>query len=121
MKRGLLLALLALAPQLWLSPWASAQVNPTRLRLGPPAATPQPLHLPQRRIDLDLRQADLQDVFRLLAQEGGLNLVLSPEVRGAVTLRLHQVKLQDAFHTLLKTHHLCAERVGEVILVRPAP
>jgi len=42
-------------------------------------------------VDLDVRAADVRDVLHLLAEAGAVNLVISDDVRGTVTLRLRRV------------------------------
>ena len=51
----------------------------------------------QSSISLDLRNADLVDVLRMLAQIGGLNVIISSEVKGTVTVQLDDVSAKDAF------------------------
>ena len=42
-------------------------------------------------ISLDLKDADIKDVFRTISQLTGLNIVIDPEVRGTVTVQLEDV------------------------------
>ncbi|MBL0216010.1 MAG: hypothetical protein IPQ07_19285 [Myxococcales bacterium] len=42
-------------------------------------------------LDLDVKNADIKDVFRLLADVGKVNLVMADTVNGKVTLRLKRV------------------------------
>jgi type II secretory pathway component HofQ len=42
-------------------------------------------------IDVDLKAVELHEVFRLLAEVGDVNIVVSDEVKGAVTLRVTKV------------------------------
>ena len=44
-----------------------------------------------RRIDIDLRDADIHNVLRLLAEVGNVNIVTSDDVAGNVTIRMHNV------------------------------
>lgn len=68
----------------------------------------------QRLISLDVKEADIHNVFRLLSRAGGLNLVVSERVQGKVTLRLEQVPLRDALQAVLLSKGLGVERVGDV-------
>jgi hypothetical protein len=72
------------------------------------------------RVDLDFRKADLHNVFRLLAKEGRVNIVLGADVSGTVTMTLNNVLVADVFATLLRAHNLVYERIGAIILVRRA-
>lgn len=73
----------------------------------------------QRRISLDLRDADLVETIRLLAEMGSLNVVISQEVKGTVTLRMEDVSVQDALELLLKTAGLAALRKESLIGILP--
>jgi hypothetical protein len=71
-------------------------------------------------VDLDLKSADLANVFRLLADVGHVNIVVSGEVTGTVTLRLKHVPWDQALELVARTHDLDLEREGNVIVVRSA-
>jgi type IV pilus assembly protein PilQ len=81
---------------------------------GARAQAPEPR---AQRIDIDLVRADLHDVLRLLAEIGGVNLVLGEGVAGQVTLKLERVRWQDALRSVLATHGLELEQRGNVLLV----
>lgn len=70
-----------------------------------------------RPIDLDLKDADVANVCRLLADVGRVNIVLGDGVQGQVTLRMHRVPWDQAFDAVLAAKGLRAERDGNVILV----
>jgi type IV pilus assembly protein PilQ len=76
------------------------------------------------RVDLDLKGADVHDVFRLLADVGKVNIVVAGEVSGTITMRLKQVPWDQALDVIVKARGLTYEREGNVILVRtmtPSP
>ena len=81
-----------------------------------PAAAPAQAH---SLISLDLRNADLVDVLRTLAQIGGLNVIISSEVKGTVTVQLSDVSAKDAFETLLDSTGLAKVQKGSVIGILP--
>jgi type II secretory pathway component HofQ len=68
-------------------------------------------------VDLDLQDADLQDVMRLLADAGNVNIVLAEGVRGKVTLRLRRVAWDAAACTIAAAHKLTVTIDGNVVLV----
>jgi type IV pilus assembly protein PilQ len=68
-------------------------------------------------IDLDVKDADVHDVLRLLADVGKINLVVSDEVSGKVTLRLKRVAWDLAACTIAKVHHLAIALDDNVLLV----
>jgi type IV pilus assembly protein PilQ len=71
-----------------------------------------------RKIDLDFKEVDLADVFRLLADVGGVNIVIADDVKGKVTLRLRRVPWDQALATVVKVKRLELEQDGSVYLVR---
>ena len=69
-------------------------------------------------VDLDLKSADLANVFRLLADVGHVNIVVAGEVTGTITLRLKHVPWDQALDLVARTHGLELHREGNVIVVR---
>ena len=57
-------------------------------------------------ISLDLKDADIKDVFRTISQLTGLNIVIDPEVRGTVTVQLEDVPWDQALDLILKQNSL---------------
>jgi type IV pilus assembly protein PilQ len=57
-------------------------------------------------ISLDLKDADIKDVFRTISQFTGLNIVIDPEVRGTVTVQLENVPWDQALDLILKQNGL---------------
>lgn len=74
------------------------------------------------RIDLDLKSADIRDVCRLLADVGKVNIVVSDDVQGSVTVKMKSVPWDQALDVILQSKGFSAERDGRMILVtRGAP
>ncbi len=69
-------------------------------------------------VDLDLKSADLANVFRLLADVGHVDIVVSGEITGTVTLRLKHMPWDQALDLVARTRGLELHREGRVILVR---
>jgi type IV pilus assembly protein PilQ len=57
-------------------------------------------------ISLDLKDADIKDVFRTVSQLTGLNIVIDPDVRGTVTVQLEDVPWDQALDLILKQNSL---------------
>lgn len=57
-------------------------------------------------ISLDLKDADIKDVFRTISQFTGLNIVIDPDVRGTVTVQLENVPWDQALDLILKQNGL---------------
>jgi type IV pilus assembly protein PilQ len=59
-----------------------------------------------RRISLDLQDADLVNVLRLFGDLSDMNMILSPEVKGKVTVRLKNIPWDQAMEIVLKMNGL---------------
>lgn len=70
-----------------------------------------------RRIDLDLKDADIHDVLRLIADVGRVNIVTADNVTGSVTIRLRNVPWDQALETVLQAKGLGMVRRGNMIRV----
>jgi type IV pilus assembly protein PilQ len=70
-----------------------------------------------RRISLDFQQADIQNVFRLIAEVSGMNMVIGEGVKGKVTMRLLNVPWDQALDMLLKMNQLGKIRSGNIIWI----
>jgi type IV pilus assembly protein PilQ len=68
-------------------------------------------------ISLDLLDADLKNVLRLLADLSGTNIVIEPEVTGKVTLKVEQVPWDQVLDMVLAMNELGKERIGNVIRI----
>ena len=72
-----------------------------------------------RRISLDVSQASVHDVLRMLADVGRLNLVTGDDVQGTVTLRLRDVPWGEALDVVLAARGLGMELKGNILRVAP--
>ncbi|MEZ4406707.1 MAG: type IV pilus secretin PilQ [Polyangiales bacterium] len=72
-----------------------------------------------RRIDIDLRDADIHNVLRLLAEVGNVNIVTSDDVSGNVTIRMHNVPWDRALEVILAARSLGMQRDGNIIRIAP--
>jgi len=68
-------------------------------------------------ISLDLKDADLKDVLRTFAQLARLNIAIDPEVKGSVTVRLHDVPWDQALAVILQVNGLGYVLEGNVLRV----
>lgn len=73
----------------------------------------------RKRITIDLRDAGIQNVLRLIADEGNINIVAGAGVGGSITLRLRSVPLDDALVVILRSQNLGWEQQGNIIRVAP--
>jgi len=72
-----------------------------------------------RRIDLDLKDADIHNVLRLLADVGQVNVVTADNVQGSVTIRMRNVPWDQALDVVLQSKGLGMVRAGNMIRVAP--
>ncbi|MEE8074341.1 MAG: type IV pilus secretin PilQ [Candidatus Binatia bacterium] len=70
-----------------------------------------------QRISLDFKDADIKNVFRLLAEISSLNIVVTDDVDRKVTVRLVDVPWDQAMDILLDTNGLGSEMVGNVVRI----
>ncbi len=68
-------------------------------------------------ISLDFRDAEIQNVLRVLSYKSGVNIVAGPEVTGLVTIKLQDVPWQRALDVVLSTYGYGYERKGNIITV----
>lgn len=73
-----------------------------------------------KKIDLDMMDANITDVLRLLAEVSNLNIIASDDVKGTITLRLKNVPWDQAFDIILKSKDLDSQKEGNVVRVAPA-
>jgi type IV pilus assembly protein PilQ len=72
-----------------------------------------------RRIDLDLKDADIHNVLRLLADVGGVNVITSDNVSGSITIRMRNVPWDQALDVVLQAKNLGMVRLGNLLRVAP--
>ncbi len=72
---------------------------------------------PQETISLDFKGMDVVDVLKLLAQRGNINIAISKNVRGKVTMFLKDVDVFDAFEIILASNQLAYEEKGGILNV----
>jgi type IV pilus secretin PilQ/predicted competence protein len=94
---------------------STARLAPVRKdTLGPAPA--EPVYTGQK-ISLDFKDADIQNVLRVLADVSGLNIIATDDVQGKVTLHLSDVPWDQAFDLVLRTNRLEKTQEGNVVRV----
>jgi type IV pilus assembly protein PilQ len=73
-----------------------------------------------QKLSLDFKDADIKNVFRLLAEVSGLNIVVTNDVNRKVTLRLVDVPWDQALDLLIDTNGLGKEQIGNVVRISTA-
>ena len=72
-----------------------------------------------RRINIDLVDADIHSVFRLISHVSNLNIVAGDDVTGTVTVRLEDVPWDQALAAILQSKGLGAQRFGNIVRIAP--
>ncbi len=72
-----------------------------------------------KKISLEVSQMDVREVFNLISEESGINLVLSDDVKGSISLKLRQVPWDQALVVIMKARKLGYTRAGNVLRVAP--
>ncbi|MEP6768315.1 MAG: secretin and TonB N-terminal domain-containing protein [Acidobacteriota bacterium] len=81
-----------------------------------PRATPVPLSAGEL-ISVDLKDADIRDVLKSFAEMAKVHLVVDPDVKGSVTVSLHDVTWVDALEVILRSNGLGMVASGRVLRV----
>jgi len=68
-------------------------------------------------VTIQVRDADLVDVFRLIGEASGFNIVMGDDVKGKITLSLERVPWDQALDLILRTQQLGAERTHNVLRI----
>ena len=71
------------------------------------------------QVSMNLKDAELVDVLRLLATQSNMNLVTNDEVTGLVTLTLHEVSVGSALDAMLKVNGYDWFIQDNLIVVKP--
>ncbi len=74
----------------------------------------------KRKITLDIRDGEVTDLLRLLSDEINVSIVVSPDVKGRVTLSLKSVPLDQALDIILRMNDLGMKYEGNIIWIAKA-
>ena len=82
------------------------------------AQTPQAFQRESEIIEyLEFREVDIKDALRQLAKQYNLNIVFSESVKGLITLRLHNVTVEEALDSIITINGFVYTKKGSVIKV----
>lgn len=73
-----------------------------------------------KRISLNFQNIQIRAVLQLLAEFTGINIVVSDQVQGSITLRLNDIPWDQALDIILKTNALDKRKTGNVLLIDKA-
>ena len=75
--------------------------------------------LPESKVTMNFRGAQLVNVVRLLASQDNLNLILSGDIKGELTLTLEDVSLETALDAILHVNKYEWFLQDNIIIVQP--
>lgn len=70
-----------------------------------------------KTISLNFQKIDIRSILQLLAEFTGINMVVSDNVRGDITLRLNDIPWDQALDIILTTQGLDKRKTGNVMLI----
>jgi type IV pilus assembly protein PilQ len=98
------------------SPAAAQGTPPAMSSPAAPATDAKPMYTGEP-ISLNLKDVDLKDFFRLIHEISGLNIIIDPNVSGAVTIVLDSVPWDQALDIVLKNNRLGKVIEGNVLRI----
>jgi type IV pilus assembly protein PilQ len=72
-----------------------------------------------QRISMDFKDADLSNVFRIIAEISNLNIITTDDVKGKVSVRLINVPWDQALDIVLRSKALGATQEGNILRIAP--
>lgn len=73
-----------------------------------------------QKLSLEFKDADIKNIFRLLAEVSGKNIVVTDDVKRKTTIRLIEVPWDQAMDLLIDTNGLGKDETGNVIRISTA-
>jgi type IV pilus assembly protein PilQ len=100
---------------------ACPSIGETRSVLSVPEAQPDSgKKYSGQKISLDFKDADIKNVFRLIGEVSGKNILVTDEVKQRLTVRLIEVPWDQALDLIIDTNGLAKEEVDRVIRISTA-
>jgi len=84
-----------------------------------PKHTPPEELLNRELITLDVKEAPVSDVLRLLSRQSKVNIASSNDVVGNVTVSLRDVTVKEALDIIVQANGLAYSYHGEAVMVKP--
>ncbi len=70
-------------------------------------------------ISVEVKDADIRDVFRLISEESGLNIIIGDEVAGKISLKLRKIPWDQALAVILQSKQLGYSKQGGILRIAP--
>ncbi len=94
-----------------------AALAPAALSAPPKLAPPANSRFSGQPLTLDLVDIPLVDFFRLMAEEGGINIVMDPQVKGRISIKVVKVPWDQIFEAALINNGLDKQVEGTLVRV----
>ncbi len=65
-------------------------------------------------ISLDLRDIEVKDALKYIAQKANLNIVPTKDVSGRITLMIKNAAVEDIFEIIIRSNRLAYEKIGSI-------
>ena len=75
----------------------------------------------QKTVTITMSDADIRKVIELVADQAGVDVVISPEVKGNVTVKLTDVPLEEALRNILSAYGYSYIATGNMIRIEKGP
>jgi len=72
-----------------------------------------------RKISIETSNIDVRDALKFITEESGVNMVITDEVKGNISLKLRQVPWDQALVVIMKARKLGYSRQGSVLRIVP--
>ncbi|KHD89958.1 MAG: fimbrial assembly protein [Bdellovibrio sp. ArHS] len=72
-----------------------------------------------KKISIETNNMDIRDALNFITEESGVNMVLSEDVKGNISLKLRQVPWDQALVVIMKAKKLGYTRQGNVLRIAP--
>lgn len=72
-----------------------------------------------KKISIEANDMDIREALKFITEESGINLVVSDEVKGTISLRLREIPWDQALIVMMRTKRLGYIRQGNIIRVAP--
>ncbi|MHB9096779.1 MAG: secretin and TonB N-terminal domain-containing protein [Syntrophales bacterium] len=96
---------------------APTPAKPEKDAAKAPAADPGKKVYTGSRIFLDVQDADIKAIFRLLAEQGKVSIVSGDDVKGTMTLHMTDIPWDQALDTILDIKGLDKRQDGKIITI----
>ena len=73
----------------------------------------------QPLFSIELRDAEVSDLFRILAHDYDLNILVDKKVKGKITASLTNVSLEEALQAIIETSNLNLKKQGKILKLTP--